>query len=53
MQNTIPCGNHTDHMRAERQRKLNPMLGVLGGVLYVVAALALMQVLFRFWMGMW
>jgi hypothetical protein len=53
MQSTLPCGNHTDHIHAERPRRLNPLLGVLGGVLYVVAALVLMQVLFRFWMGMW
>lgn len=28
-------------------------LGVLGGVLYIVAALAIMQVAFLFWIGMW
>lgn len=28
-------------------------LGVLGGLLYVLAALAIMQVAFLFWIGMW
>jgi hypothetical protein len=28
-------------------------LGVLGGVLYIVAALVVMQVAFLFWIGAW
>jgi hypothetical protein len=36
-----------------RLRRWKPVLGVLGGVLYVVAALVVMQVAFHIWAGMW
>jgi hypothetical protein len=52
MQNTIPYGT-SHHHATDRSRKLRPLFGVLGGIAYVVAALLLMQVVFRIWIGMW
>jgi hypothetical protein len=53
MQNTIPYETSHHHVDADHRRKIRPMLGVLGGIAYVVAALLLMQVVFRIWIGMW
>lgn len=44
--------------RSERYRqrgtgKARVVLGILGGVLYLVLALAIMQVAFYVWAGMW
>lgn len=37
----------------ERRRWTKPVLGVLGGVLYIAMALIVMQIAFRIWAGMW
>jgi hypothetical protein len=51
------CMMHRDarYMNAGPEHRPWPKvaLGVLGGVLYVVAALVVMQVAFLFWIGAW
>ena len=57
IRNTMTC--EPMHGQAQEQRDMTrhnwakPVLGFFGGVLYVVMALAIMQVAFRIWAGMW
>lgn len=41
------------HQRAHRAGWKKLALGILGGTLYIIMALAIMQVAFRVWVGMW
>lgn len=57
MRNGITCdqmhGQVQDQRDANRHNWAKPVLGFVGGMLYVVMALAVMQVAFRIWAGMW
>jgi hypothetical protein len=57
MRNGITCDQLRDQVQdqrdATRHNWAKPVLGFVGGILYVVMALAVMQVAFRIWAGMW
>jgi hypothetical protein len=50
MQREIMYGTRREHRPAPRGKVF---LGIAGGVLYLVVALAIMQVAFYVWAGMW
>src|SRR5690606_15720428 len=53
IRNGINCDQVQDQRDATRHNWAKPVLGFVGGILYVVMALAVMQVAFRIWAGMW
>lgn len=50
MQREIMYGVQRDHRPAKKGKVV---LGILGGVLYLVMAIAIMQVAFFVWSGTW
>lgn len=50
MQREIIYGTGREHRPASKGRIV---LGIIGGVLYLVLAIAIMQVAFYVWAGMW
>ena len=50
MQREITYGMQREHRPASKARVI---LGIIGAVMYLIVALAIMQVAFFVWSGMW